>query len=142
MLYVSGEYATSLEGQELLYCGELIDLENRWELDWEYNVRSAVCTMILFIFRTFLYLVFVLVLGSTCERTALLTDYMIAAKVSAVRKYHLFVCFKLLLEHVTKHHGWVCSITALCFGSHRFWFCSGDWLSLMIFPSPSRQMPQ
>ncbi|KAJ4447119.1 hypothetical protein ANN_09119 [Periplaneta americana] len=34
---------------------------------------------------TLLYLMFLLVLGSTCERTVLLTDYMIAAKVSAVR---------------------------------------------------------
>lgn len=34
---------------------------------------------------TLLYLMFILVLGSTCERTVLLTDYMIAAKVSAVR---------------------------------------------------------
>ncbi|KDR22149.1 solute carrier family 12 member 8 [Zootermopsis nevadensis] len=34
---------------------------------------------------TFLYLIFVLVLGSTCERAKLLTDFMIAAKVSAVR---------------------------------------------------------
>ncbi|KAJ9577694.1 hypothetical protein L9F63_005774, partial [Diploptera punctata] len=33
---------------------------------------------------TFLYLMFVLVLGSTCERFALLEDFMIAAKVSAV----------------------------------------------------------
>ncbi|KAK7870096.1 hypothetical protein R5R35_011077 [Gryllus longicercus] len=34
---------------------------------------------------TFLYLVFVLVLGSTCERQALMSDFMITAKVSAVR---------------------------------------------------------
>jgi len=34
---------------------------------------------------TFLYLVFVLVLGSTCARETLLTDFMIAARVSAVR---------------------------------------------------------
>jgi hypothetical protein len=48
------------------------------------------CSLLyLFIFRTFLYLVFVLVLGSTCERATLLTDFMIAAKVSAVRKYRM-----------------------------------------------------
>lgn len=35
--------------------------------------------------RTFLYLVFILFLGSTCERAKLLTDYMIAKKVSAVQ---------------------------------------------------------
>ncbi|KAB0801518.1 hypothetical protein PPYR_05872 [Photinus pyralis] len=34
---------------------------------------------------TFLYLVFVLFLGATCNREALLTDFMLAAKVSAVR---------------------------------------------------------
>ncbi|KAK4871857.1 hypothetical protein RN001_015981 [Aquatica leii] len=34
---------------------------------------------------TFLYLVFILFLGATCTRTALLTDFMLAAKVSAVR---------------------------------------------------------
>ncbi|GJQ67026.1 hypothetical protein Trydic_g21938 [Trypoxylus dichotomus] len=34
---------------------------------------------------TFLYLVFVFFLGATCTRTALLTDFMIAARVSAVR---------------------------------------------------------
>lgn len=36
------------------------------------------------IFRTFLYLVFVLFLGATCERATLLSNYMIAVKVSAV----------------------------------------------------------
>lgn len=35
-------------------------------------------------FRTFLYLIFVLFLGSTCDRDSLLTDYQIAVKVSAV----------------------------------------------------------
>lgn len=44
---------------------------------------------IVFVSRTFLYLIFVLVLGSTCERAKLLTDFMIAAKVSAVRKYRM-----------------------------------------------------
>lgn len=34
---------------------------------------------------TFLYLVFILFLGATCTREALLTDFMIASKVSAVR---------------------------------------------------------
>ena len=34
---------------------------------------------------TFLYLVFALFLGATCTREALLTDFMIAAKVSALR---------------------------------------------------------
>lgn len=35
--------------------------------------------------RTFLYLVFVLFLGSTCDRKSLLNDYQIAVKVSAVQ---------------------------------------------------------
>ncbi|XP_068084944.1 solute carrier family 12 member 8 isoform X2 [Anabrus simplex] len=34
---------------------------------------------------TFLYLLFVLVLGSTCQRATLLNDFMIAAKVSAIQ---------------------------------------------------------
>ncbi|XP_044257683.1 solute carrier family 12 member 8 [Tribolium madens] len=34
---------------------------------------------------TFLYLVFVVFLGATCHRDVLLTDFMIAAKVSAIR---------------------------------------------------------
>ena len=34
---------------------------------------------------TFLYLVFVVFLGATCRRDVLLTDFMIAAKVSAIR---------------------------------------------------------
>lgn len=34
---------------------------------------------------TFLYLVFIIFLGATCTRNALLTDFMIAAKVSAIR---------------------------------------------------------
>ncbi|EFA10925.1 solute carrier family 12 member 8 [Tribolium castaneum] len=34
---------------------------------------------------TFLYLVFVVFLGATCHRNVLLTDFMIAAKVSAIR---------------------------------------------------------
>ena len=35
-------------------------------------------------FRSLLYLMFMLVLAGTCDRTALLTDYMIAEKVSAL----------------------------------------------------------
>lgn len=34
---------------------------------------------------TFLYLVFIIFLGATCQRDTLLTDFMIAAKVSAIR---------------------------------------------------------
>lgn len=34
---------------------------------------------------TFLYLVFIIFLGATCVRSALLNDFMIAAKVSAIR---------------------------------------------------------
>lgn len=34
-------------------------------------------------FRTFLYLVFVLFLGATCDRKFLYTDFLIAQKVSA-----------------------------------------------------------
>lgn len=34
---------------------------------------------------TFLYLVFILFLGATCRREKLMTDFLIAAKVSAVR---------------------------------------------------------
>ena len=36
--------------------------------------------------RSVLYLVFMLVLSGTCDRTALLKDYMIAEKVSALGK--------------------------------------------------------
>ena len=64
-----------------------------------YYVKFIVYDMYPFIFRTFLYLVFVLVLGSTCERETLLTDFMIAATVSAVRKYHRFICFTFLQDH-------------------------------------------
>lgn len=40
---------------------------------------------LLFLFlRTFLYLIFILFLGATCTRESLLTDYMIAVRVSAV----------------------------------------------------------
>ncbi|KAL0278950.1 UNVERIFIED_CONTAM: hypothetical protein PYX00_000620 [Menopon gallinae] len=38
---------------------------------------AAICT------GTFLYLIFILFLGATCERSALLNDFMMAAKVSA-----------------------------------------------------------
>jgi len=62
-------------------------------------VKFILYDMCSFICRTFLYLVFVLVLGSTCEREALLTDFMIAARVSAVRKYHRFICFFFVIEH-------------------------------------------
>lgn len=34
---------------------------------------------------TFLYLAFVILLGATCKRETLLTDFLIAAKVSAIR---------------------------------------------------------
>ena len=37
------------------------------------------------IYRTFLYLVFVLFLGATCKRDILLNDFMIAVKVSGVQ---------------------------------------------------------
>lgn len=36
------------------------------------------------IFRTFLYLVFILFLGATCQRETLLSDFMITARVSAL----------------------------------------------------------
>lgn len=36
---------------------------------------------------TFLYLMFVLILGATCQRAILLTDFMIAAKVSAISEF-------------------------------------------------------
>lgn len=42
---------------------------------------AAICT------GTFLYLIFILFLGATCKRTALLSDFMMAAKVSAFRKF-------------------------------------------------------
>jgi potassium/chloride transporter 8 len=35
-------------------------------------------------FRSFFYLYFMVVLAATCDRTALLTDYVIAEKVSAL----------------------------------------------------------
>ena len=38
--------------------------------------------------RSFLYLLFMLVLGGTCDRTALMNDYMIAEKVSALGQSH------------------------------------------------------
>lgn len=41
---------------------------------------AAICT------GTFLYLTFILFLGSTCRRDALLTDFMMTAKVSVIRK--------------------------------------------------------
>jgi hypothetical protein len=107
-----------------------------------WTLRFIALIMILLIFRTFLYLIFVLVLGSTCERTTLLSDYMIAAKVSALRKYHLFICFKFILQHVTTHHGHVCSSTASCLEIRSFRFHSGLQLCLQISLSPSRQMTE
>lgn len=41
--------------------------------------------MIIYFFRTFLYLLFVITLGATCQRQFLLTDSFLTAKVSAVR---------------------------------------------------------
>ena len=38
-------------------------------------------------FSTGLYLLFVLILGSTCDRNALLNDYLIVEKVSAVGEF-------------------------------------------------------
>lgn len=41
------------------------------------------------VFRTFLYLAFVLFLGATCKRETLATDYMIAVRVSAFQSLSL-----------------------------------------------------
>jgi hypothetical protein len=78
---------------------EFIEHRNKCGRSFPHYVCSCMQNVRLFIFRTVLYLVFVLVLGSTCERETLLTDFMIAAKVSAVRKYHRFIHFTFLLEH-------------------------------------------
>ncbi|KAG8238411.1 hypothetical protein J437_LFUL011588 [Ladona fulva] len=47
---------------------------------------------------TFLYLLFVLVLGCTCERSALLTDFMLASKVAAV---HVFLLAGLYVSSMS-----------------------------------------
>lgn len=50
---------------------------------WKEIITSILFQFIFFSNRTFLYLVFVLFLGSTCDRNALLINYMIAVQVSA-----------------------------------------------------------
>lgn len=47
--------------------------------------RSHLICFICLCYRTFLYLAFILLLGATCTRSALQNDFMIAAKVSAIR---------------------------------------------------------
>lgn len=42
---------------------------------------AAICT------GTFLYLTFILFLGATCQRDALLNDFMMSAKVSVIREF-------------------------------------------------------
>lgn len=53
---------------------------------YTFNIQQIQINAFLFLAfsRTFLYLVFVLFLGSTCKRETLLTNFLIAKRVSAV----------------------------------------------------------
>lgn len=89
MLFVQGQSLKQIKSSMYRYTEHIIKVFTLFNI-----------TLInVFIYSTGLYLIFVLFLGATCTREVLKTDFMIAAKVSALCKSSLlYLLHRLLLN--------------------------------------------